>query len=169
MRVAGIRAEDVCKDMQDLWSGLNPFRERQFEWGCADWRHLAPEIVLPTRLKAFCPLYLKQFIPSDGNDEGWDGLFLLVKDQFGPFADNVKMPLCVRWRLESAEDQASLARNVVRLLGEAIQQIPHGETGILYIGYVDSLNSRPVSIVQLPTVRYALSTPRTVVDQFALP
>ncbi|HEY2471830.1 MAG TPA: hypothetical protein VGI45_28855 [Terracidiphilus sp.] len=139
--IAGIRAEEVCKDLLDLWSSLNPFREKQFAWGHAEWRHLATETTLPTRLKAFCPLYVEQLISADSKEEGWDGLFLLVKDQFGPFADDVKMPLCVRWRLESVEDQSALARNVVRLLSEAIQQIPVGEAGILYIGYVDSLRA----------------------------
>jgi len=137
--VARIKATDVCKDLADLWSGLNPFQQKQFDWGIADWRHLAPEIGLPTELKAFCPFYLEQIIARDDDQEDWDGLVLLVKEQFGPFAYSVKMPLYVRWRLESSEDQASLARNVVRLLGEAVQQIPTGEAGILYIGFLDSL------------------------------
>jgi len=115
--VARIKATDVCKDLADLWSGLNPFQQKQFDWGIADWRHLAPEIGLPTELKAFCPFYLEQIIARDDDQEDWDGLVLLVKEQFGPFAYSVKMPLYVRWRLESSEDQASLARNVVRLLG----------------------------------------------------
>jgi hypothetical protein len=136
--IARIKAVDVCKNLGDLWNGLNPFQEKEFDWGIAEWRYLAPEIGLSTRLKAFCPFYLKEII-ADDDREDWDGLVLLVKEQFGPFADSVKMPLYVRWRLESSEDQISLARNVVRLLGQAVQQIPHGEAGILYIGFLDSL------------------------------
>jgi hypothetical protein len=139
-RIPVTPASDICKDLLALWSELDPFRERQFAWGFADWHHLAPETELPMRLKVFCPLYLSNIIPDYVDiDSGWDGLIVLVKDQFGPFADEVKMPLFLRWRLEHPADEASLARNVVRHLAEAIQQIPVGEAGILYIGFLDSL------------------------------
>jgi hypothetical protein len=136
--VADIRPDDVFADLLSMWNGLNPFIIRQFAWGTARWRHLPTDIALPMELKAFCPLYIRQVLP-EYQEEGWDGFLMFVKNQFGPFAESVKMPLCVRWRLENAADEAALARNVVRHLSEAIQQIPPGEAGILYIGFLDSL------------------------------
>jgi hypothetical protein len=41
--IAEIRAHDVCRDLLALWSELNPFREREFAWGFADWHDLAPK------------------------------------------------------------------------------------------------------------------------------
>lgn len=136
--INGLQADDVFADLQSMWNGLTPFTSRQFAWGTATWRHLPTDVALPMEMKAFCPLYIRQVLP-EYPDDSWDGFFMLVKNQFGPSAETVQMPLCVRWRLENQADESALVRNVVRHLGEAIQQIPHGEAGILYIGFLDSL------------------------------
>ena len=136
--VVAIRADDVFKDLLAIWSGLNPFTTQHFSWGAAHWKHLPTDVYLPRELKAFCPLYIREVLPKY-SDDSWDGFLMLVSSQYGPFAESVRMPLCVRWRLENPADETALARNVVRHLSEAIQQIPPGEAGILYIGFLDSL------------------------------
>jgi hypothetical protein len=141
-RVGFIDARVICEDLQNLWSGLNPFQRGNYAWGSAEWLALPVEKMLSKRLRAFCPAYLEELMPgATETGSEWDGLFFLVEGQFGPTADSIKMPLCVRWRLEHPDDVSAVARNVVRHLREAIEQIPHGEAGIIYIGYVDTLRA----------------------------
>ncbi|NUQ27720.1 MAG: hypothetical protein HOQ35_04285 [Acidobacteriaceae bacterium] len=139
-RVGSLDAAVICEDLRQLWSSLNPFQRGSYAWGSAEWLPLPVEMKLSTTMRAFCPAYLEELMP-DATETGseWDGLFFLVEGQFGPTANSIKMPLCVRWRLEHPDDMSAVARNVVRHLGEAIEQIPHGEVGIIYIGYVDTL------------------------------
>jgi hypothetical protein len=141
-RVGSLDATVICEDLLKLWSGLNPFQRGDYAWGSAEWLPLPVETTLSTTLRVFCPAYLEELMPgATETGSEWDGLFFLVNGQIGPTADSIKMPLCVRWRLEHPDDMSAVARNVVRHLREAIEQIPHGEAGIIYIGYMDTLRA----------------------------
>jgi hypothetical protein len=49
-----------------------------------------------------------------------------------------ELPFCLKWRVDADQALEGKARHVVRLLAEAVQQVPEGECGIIYIAYEDS-------------------------------
>jgi hypothetical protein len=65
----------------------------------------------------------------------WDGLVCEVADPHGLVISKAIRPTCMKWRSAAPSAAAKRARGITSLYGDAVKQIPPGETGIIYIAY----------------------------------
>jgi len=136
-RIADVRPELVLRDTKVQLDSLIPYGKCDAEWGTFEVLPLDPEVEWnePTRL--FSPNYLSHVFRWNA-DEQWDGICASVQDKGSLVTQRARLPFCVKWRLVHKADEWAKARDVMRSLQEAANQVPVGEIGCLYVGFEDS-------------------------------
>jgi hypothetical protein len=89
----------------------------------------------PTRL--FSPIYLDRVFDWSQRQEEWDGIICEAESPPAISLCTAVSPRCLKW--VSLSDKAILkkSRGVTSLWGDAVRQIPDGETGFVYIAYTE--------------------------------
>ena len=83
------------------------------------------------------------------------------------------MPVCLKWKSESAEALTKKARDVKSLWADAVKQVPDGEMGFIYIAYPEGARTqiadgRTRSILEATTNlwhRWSVNVPVTVISR----
>ena len=140
-RICDVGAQEITEDVVKQMESLGPFTERQCGWGMFKVNALPPEIEWQTATRLYSPNFLKQVFDWEAETATWDGICAWIKDENNIIAQRVHLPLGMRWRLFHPADEAAKARDVMRHLQEAADQIPVGEAGCLYVGFEDSHRS----------------------------
>jgi hypothetical protein len=139
-RVTDVNAEEVLETARLQLDSFVPFGKRDTAWGTLEVFATDPivEWDKPTRL--YSPNYLLNVF--DWNiDDRWDGICVWVQDAKNFITQRARLPFCLKWRLTHKADEWSKARDVMRSLQEAANQVPVGEGGCLYVGFEDSHRS----------------------------
>lgn len=139
-RVCDINAESVLEDAGLQLDTLVPYGTRNCTWGTLRVLPVDPvvEWSKPTRL--YSPNYLSHVFHWNIDDQ-WDGICATVQDEKNLVTQRARLPFCLKWRLTHRADEWSKARDVMRSLQEAANQVPVGEVGCLYVGFEDSHRS----------------------------
>lgn len=87
----------------------------------------------PTRL--YSPYFLERTFSWKQLQTDWDGIICEVDQPGSIIVSEYYSPLCLKWRSESEEAIAKKARGVISLWGAAINQIPDGRLGFIYLAY----------------------------------
>lgn len=103
-------------------------------WGKLRLAPLLPAMALP-ETKLYSPLMLQSIFGWSEETLDWDGLVCEVTDPHGLVISRAIQPTCLKWRSAAPNAAAKRARGITSLYGNAVQQIPPGETGIIYIAY----------------------------------
>jgi hypothetical protein len=106
-------------------------------WGTVTIRELPKVISIPeTRL--YSPDMLAHVFEWDFDSADWDGLIADISAT-DCLVDEVAYPRCLRWRSCSSTALLKKARGITSFFGDAVQQVPAGEAGVLYIGYNEAI------------------------------
>lgn len=104
------------------------------KWGSLSFRSLPyRRSIAETRL--YSPEYLQEVFGWGVLQDEWDGLLCEVETPSRLGVELFTMPLCLKWRSESAEALMKKARGIKSLWADAIKQIPDGEIGFIYVAY----------------------------------
>lgn len=87
--------------------------------------------------------------------------------------DVANNPICLRWRCDNEESQQKRTRGVSSLLGSALEQIPDGEVGVVYLAYeemarenvADARTERIIRDINGWAHRWAINVPLVMVDR----
>ena len=101
-----------------------------------------PQILLRRpKTRLYSPEYLEHVFSWSAAQDDWDGLLCEVEPPGRIDVTTYTLPMCLKWRSESAEALTKKARGVTSLWADAVKQIPDGELGFVYIAYPEG--SRP--------------------------
>jgi hypothetical protein len=139
-RVRDINAETVLADARLQLDTLVPYGTRDCIWGTLDVLPIDPVVEWSTPTRLYSPNYLSHVFHWDIDDK-WDGICATVQDNKTFVTQRAKLPFCLKWRLTHRADEWSKARDIMRSLQEAANQVPVGEVGCLYVGFEDSHRS----------------------------
>lgn len=123
--------EPMCESWDDVV-------ERQAPWGAVRMRRL-PLIRECSPTRVFSPVFLREVFEWDHVESEWDGLLCEVRPTFAPVASAVELPRCLKWRCNNEVSRLKKARGLTSLWADAVRQIPTGETGCVYIAYVEGM------------------------------
>jgi len=108
--------------------------ELQTSWGKIHIVSLPPSVDIP-ETKLYSPEMLRSVFGWSEEMLDWDGLVCEVTNPSGLIISRAFQPTCLKWRSVSPSVTAKRARGITSLYGSAVQQIPPGEMGIIYIAY----------------------------------
>lgn len=104
-------------------------------WGTVVARELPHVVSLASTTRLYSPSLLAEVFGWDFHSQDWDGLICTTAQNASAIVDSVRGAGALRWRSSSEEALIKKARGVTSLYGKAVQQIPVGEMGIIYICY----------------------------------
>lgn len=108
--------------------------ELSMPWGSLRVVALLPEVDLAeTRL--YSPGMLRSVFGWTADTTDWDGLICEVANAPRLRVSRAIRPMCLKWRSVAPTAAEKRARGVTSLFGDAAQQIPPGEVGIIHIAY----------------------------------
>jgi len=110
----------------------------ELSWGSVGFSPLSPSYELPEETRIYGPAFMKHLFGWDGRTADYDGICAVVSNAKSVRLGRAELPFCLKWRVDADQALEGKARHVVRLLAEAVQQVPEGECGIIYIAYEDS-------------------------------
>jgi DNA-binding transcriptional MerR regulator len=141
-------------------------------WGSLAFRSL-PYRRSVTETRLYSPQFLEEVFGWNTDQDEWDGIVCEVEAPSRVDVELFSMPLCLKWRSESAEALLKKARGIKSLWVDAIQQIPDGEMGFIYVAYPEGsraaiADTRTKQILkELNEVwhRWSVRAPATVVSR----
>jgi hypothetical protein len=127
--------DDIHQFIQQL-SATRQSAIADFHWGRIQANLLPHRVKLTESMRVFSPKFTSSICGWSAED--WDGIFLSIENGKDLVADHGIQPVSIKWKLHSENDLRAKSRSVVRLLSDAIQQIPAGEAACIYVGFEDT-------------------------------
>ena len=134
-----LSAQEVVLAVQEAVSSGSQSMKRV--WGGVTIVALAASVQLPEPVLVFAPAFLRAVFGWDREEPTWDGIVCNVSGPRGVLTQTATGAECVVWRNVSEEGRTKKARGIQSLYGQAAQQIPPGEIGLVYIAYEDNARS----------------------------
>jgi hypothetical protein len=133
--LTSVEAQKIVEFSRSL-SSSSELSVATFEWGELRGSLLPSNYGLTEQMRVFSPRFINSICSWD--EETWDGVFLDIRNANEIVSDTACSPVCVKWRLHSESDLRRKARSVIRLISEAIEQVPAGEAACIYVGFEDT-------------------------------
>ena len=153
---------------------MSPYAVRKTAWGTLDLKPVAVSTTFePTRL--YSPDFLSRVFGIDLEEDEFDGICVVVKNDKFPMADRAELPFLMKWTSNSKVAIEKKLRTIMSLWIEAVSQIPTGEAGLIYLAYEEghrpSLADARTDAIRALTRdiyfnRRAISIPMTVISRF---
>lgn len=104
----------------------------KYAWGSVDLHELPSEV--PLRATGLhTPAFLEDLFGWNCDLPEFDGMVFRVDDTRELIVDRVQRPLALRWRSTVETARRNKSRTATTLVKEAIDQIPPGEMGLVYV------------------------------------
>jgi hypothetical protein len=115
---------------------LAPHPERQvaYPWGSVAYYQLPRRIAMPTT-RLYSPNMLMAAFGWNSDLPEWDGIVCRVVGAGQAWVDEIRNPFALVWSNSSSTALKKRAWSPLDLFGDAINQIPPGEYGIIYLAY----------------------------------
>ena len=127
-------AAGIAQSVRELTRTLSPHATKETEWGTIQLKPLTvSKDILPTRL--YSPQYLEEVFGIDLQMDEFDGICAVDTNNRSPVATRAELPFLMKW---TSNSQAAIERKmqtVLNLWVEAVNQIPTGEAGLIYVTY----------------------------------
>ena len=124
----------IVQSIRDMTKGLSPYATVETEWGSL---RLKPVEVSkdfePTRL--YSPEFLHNVFGTDLELDEFDGICAIAKNSWAPVVERAELPFSLKWTSNSTAAIERKLQTVRNLWIEAVDQIPTGEAGLIYLAY----------------------------------
>lgn len=125
--------EFVSKSLRQALYGVEGV-EATYDWGSVRFNSLPKKVELrPTKL--YSASFLESIFQWSGDVQEFDGIVCQSLSTVGLTTDVVSEPIAIRWRSRSLQALRKKQRAIGAMLGNAVEQIPVGELGIVYLCY----------------------------------
>ena len=139
--LVNLPAASIVQSIRDMTRTLSPYAAEETEWGSI---HLKATTVStdfePTRL--YSPEFLHWVFGIDLELDDFDGICAIAKNSQFPVVDRAELPFLMKWTSNSEAARDRKLQTVRNMWIEAVDQIPTGEAGLIYLAYEEG--HRPV-------------------------
>src|SRR5262249_27078282 len=119
-------------------SRLNPYSSLNEPWGTLSFSPLPPTIELTHSTRIYSPDFMQKVFEWNSETTEYDGVCATIANTRTMLVDRAHLPFCLRWRSDADEAVSRKARSLASQLSEALNQIPVGEAGFIYLGYEET-------------------------------
>jgi len=138
--VEKITIHDFRTAIESILDSWDDFLEGSTEWGNLNVRRLPISCAIPTT-RVFSPNFLRNVFSSGDLADEWDGILCEIDPLSDPVTDQIKCPRCLKWKCIDPKSVLKKSRGLTSLWASAVDQVPTGEMGCIYIAYTE--NMRP--------------------------
>ena len=129
-----LSASGIAERIREVTNSLSPRVDEEAEWGTI---HLKPVEVSQEfeRTRLYSPEFLEKVFGTDLELDEFDGICVVAANDSSPEVDRAELPLLLKWTSDSPAAQQSKMQTIKNLWIEAVDQIPTGEAGLIYLAY----------------------------------
>jgi hypothetical protein len=143
----GIEAEmapviDVAASLLRQRLAARPERPLTYPWGSVSYKELPRRLFLPGTTRAYSPRLLSFAFGWNPDVAEWDGLICRVGCAGAAWIDEVDQPVGLLWSNTSQQAMKKRSWSPVDAFGDATNQIPPGEFGIIYVAYQEGTRAQ---------------------------
>ena len=132
--LVNLSADSIVQSVRDMTRTLSPYAAEETEWGSIRLKATTVSTEFdPTRL--YGPEFLQQAFGTDLEQDDVDGICAIAKNSQIPVVDRAELPLLMKWTSNSEAALEKKLQTVKNLWIEAVDQIPTGEAGLIYLAY----------------------------------
>lgn len=124
----------IAEGIRDATNSLSPFAAKETEWGTI---HLRPVEVSQEfeRTRLYSPDFLNRVFGIDLQMDEFDGICAVAANDSYPEVERAEFPFLLKWTSNSPTALERKLRTIKSLWVEAVNQIPTGEEGLIYLAY----------------------------------
>ncbi|MGH7046807.1 MAG: hypothetical protein ACREE2_10540 [Stellaceae bacterium] len=137
VEAATIDLEDVVARLISQRLAPHPERELTYPWGWSAFIELPSRLELQNTTRLYSPMMLDQVFGWRSDLPEWDGLCCWIGNARAVTMTDVQEPLGLIWNNTSEAAMRKRTWAPTNLFGGAINQIPPGEFGIIYVAYCE--------------------------------
>ncbi len=115
----------------------DPRRQQMYAWGETAYIPSLNRTGMPQTTRLYSPNMLAYAFGWNSDLPEWDGLCCSIGNAQDMFMDQVEAPVGLLWTNESAAAKHRRMWSPINLFGSAVDQIPPGSFGAIYIAYVE--------------------------------
>lgn len=138
--VSQVLAEEFSAALTPLCESQEHDVEAETSWGTFRVRRL-PNIFELAETRVFSPYFLETVFDWNHVESDWDGLLCQISPTNAAWVNKVSWPRGMKWRCNADASLLKKARGLTSLWADAVQQIPAGEMGCVYIAYTEGMRS----------------------------
>ena len=138
--VSGVSTDEFLAALIPLCESQEDELEAESSWGAIRVRRL-PNICEFAGTRVFSPNFLETVFDWNHVESDWDGLLCQIAPTNAAWINKVAWPRGMKWRCNTPASLLKKARGLTSLWAEAVQQIPTGEMGCVYIAYTEGMRS----------------------------
>ena len=132
--LVNLSADSIVQSVRDMTRTLSPYAAEETEWGRIRLKATTVSREFePTRL--YSPEFLQQVFGTDLEQDDVDGICAIAKNNQAPVVDRAELPLLMKWTSNSEAAIEKKLHTIKNLWIEAVDQIPTGEAGLIYLAY----------------------------------
>ena len=163
----------IVEVVRDVTNSLSPYADKETEWGSV---HLRPVEVSqefePTRL--YSPDFLSRVFGTNLESDEFDGICAVAENAHFPEVERAELPFLLKWTSDSPAAVQRKLQTVKSLWIQAVEQIPTGEMGLIYLAYEEGhrpslADARTDAIRELASTIYfkrrSIVVPMTVISR----
>jgi hypothetical protein len=136
-----VSASQIVSAVHSCFSNLNPYGTVNEPWGAVSVAPLNPAIDIRDETRLYSPDFLSEVFQWSSEAGEFEGIYASAQNSRSIRAGRAQLPFCLKWRVDAEDAMERKARQVVRLWLEAIDQIPDGHAGFIYLAYQDTLRT----------------------------
>lgn len=124
----------VAKLMQQRFAGAKPV---DYDWGSVAFVETAGRVDMPRPTPLYSPNMLGKVFGWNTDLQRFDGLLCRISNDDGPVVDRADHPVGLLWTNLSEQALKKRSWGPMSVVSEALEQIPAGDFGIVYVAYQD--------------------------------
>ena len=132
--IINLSATEIVDSVRDVTKSLSPYATKEMEWGTI---HLRPVEVSQEfeRTRLYSPDFLERVFGIDLEMHEFDGICAIAVNNSYPEVERAELPFLLKWTSNSPAARERKLQTIKNLWVEAVEQIPTGEAGLIYLAY----------------------------------
>ena len=124
----------IAESVRDATNSLSPYAAKETEWGTI---HLRPVEVSQEfeRTRLYSPDFLERVFGTNLELDEFDGICAVAANDSYPEVERAEFPFLLKWTSNSPTALERKLQTIKSLWVEAVDQIPTGEAGLIYLAY----------------------------------
>ena len=156
--IVNLPAAGIIKSVRDVTDSLSPYAAKETQWGTIRLRPVEVSQKFE-RTRLYSPDFLERVFGTDLEMDEFDGICAVAANNSYPEVERAELPFLLKWTSNSPAAQARKLQTIKTLWVEAVNQIPTGEAGLIYLAYEEGhrpslANARTDAIRELTKTIY---------------
>lgn len=127
--------DEIIARMISQRLAAHPERPVDYPWGSVAYHSVPRHIRLPGVTRLHSPNMLQAVFGWNSDLPEWDGIVCHIDGRGEALVDQIRNPIALVWSNSSPKALQRRAWSPLDLFGDAMNQIPSGEFGIIYLAY----------------------------------